>query len=137
MNISMSRQELEQLAQGTVPDEIKAKAEQIQQEFAQVLTLGDLFPIGLADGVNEEVRRRFAIWKDCDVTVYPSEAVARETCPRTFRDVCTEWGRAGCVHREYPLRDGRVVVKQGCWWVVPEPGGSDTVFYLRQRERVG
>jgi hypothetical protein len=94
-------------------------------------TLRVLSEVGLAPDAPDDVRRRFAGWADSGTGVHPSEADARAHVPGAFRGVCTEWGRAGYVARDYPLADGRVVCCRGVWWDVPEPGGSRVAFFFR------
>lgn len=130
MDVKVNREELQAVAAGVVPETMRQAAANLVAELEQWTVLGDLFPIGLADGQSDDTIRRFAQWEKSASRVYGSEQAAREDRPGTFREVCTEWGRAGHIHRTYRLADGRTVVKQGCWWDVPEPGGSDCVYYF-------
>ncbi len=131
MNVAVSRDELAAVASGVVPEHLQAAAGQMLADLADKLTLADLFPVGLsAEELSGEIRNRFEKWQRLGTRCYASEAAAREAKPRCFRSVCSEWGRAGTIHRDYRLKDGRIVRCSGVWWDVPEPGGSEVVFFL-------
>lgn len=94
-------------------------------------TLRVLYEVGLADGQESSIKDRFANWADDKTIVYPSEADALDYRPSAFKDVCTEWGRAGYIHRKYILKDGRTVICRGYWSDTSSSGGQ-TVFYFTQ-----
>ena len=96
------------------------------------MKLKDLAEIGLADSASEETRRRYDSWGNSDSVCHPSKEAALATNPAAFREVETRYGSAGYIYREYPLADGRSVIKQGCWWCAPEPVGESVAFYLKQ-----
>lgn len=128
MTIDLTQDEIRELLAGLPADHAAViKLTALARESS---TLRVLAEIGPAPGQCEDILKRMANWPKCDDVVYPSEADARQAVPRAFQDVCTEWGRAGHISKEYCLADGRVVRKSGVWWDVPEPGGSVSAFYF-------
>jgi len=95
------------------------------------MKLKDLSGIGLALSASEETRRRYDSWAESNSPCYASEEAARENYPAAFREIEPRYGSAGYIYREYPLADGRVVAKRGCWWCAPEPVGESVAFYLK------
>lgn len=93
-----------------------------------MLTLGDLYKVGLAEAAEADAKRRFGNWQDSETPCYESEKEAREIAPAAFQKVNTQYGWASLTYREYPLRDGRVVVKKGFWDYNADHGVA--VFYL-------
>lgn len=128
----MTTRDAELLASGVVPDEMRDRAAALLLSLDRCSTLADLYEVGLADDAGEDICRRFQRWKDNPTKVYPTVEAAQAERVSVFRGVCTQYGRAGYIRREYQLRDGRLVVKSGVWWDAPDPGGSDTVFYFEE-----
>ncbi len=105
MNLSMTQKQIASLL-ASLP-EGHPERETLATLVSESSTLRVLHEVGLAAGATEEARKRFAGWPGRDDVVHPSEADAREACPRAFKEVCTQWNRAGYLGREYPLADGR------------------------------
>ena len=93
-----------------------------------MLTLGELYEIGIHPEADAEAKRRFQNWKDSETPCYASEEEARKAAPAAFQEVETRYGWASLTYREYPLQDGRVVVKKGFWDYNADHGVA--VFYF-------
>lgn len=127
MKLDVTQREISALVEA-LPGEhpLRTKLEPLLREASTLRVLAEIGPAG----ADEDARKCFDRWAESDVTVYPSEADARAACPRAFKDVCTEWGRAGHLGGSYPLADGRTVRRRGIWWDVPEPGGKTVVYFF-------
>ncbi len=128
MNLSMTQKQIASLLEALPADHPERAT--LAPLVRESRTLRVLHEVGLATSATPQARERFATWPGSDAVVYPSEADAREACPRAFKEVCSQWGRAGNISRDYPLADGRVITCRGIWWDVPEPGGSTKVFFF-------
>lgn len=104
--------------------------DRLQSLVRESSTLRVLHEIGLEGNDDSRAKEDFNTWPGKDTVVYSSEEDARKEMPGAFRDVCTEWGRAGYLGRNFKLKDGRTVVARGVWWSVPEPGGRTVAYYF-------
>lgn len=87
--------------------------------------LKELYAIGLKPCECEDTKKRFEDWKDLDRKVFPNKESAKHWVPGAFREVDHRYGHAGNFYREYPLKDGRIVVKIGHWVDLPD---ADCVY---------
>jgi hypothetical protein len=128
MNVTLTQAQIRSILKALPADHPeRSRLEMLVQESS---TLRVLYEVGLAKGADQKIQEHFARWADRSDEVYPSAADAKEARPDCFEEVCTQWGRAGYLSRQYRLADGRTVQSQGCWWDVPEPGGSRVCYYF-------
>lgn len=122
MNISLTQEEIGQIAAQLGESPLRDRLASLARESS---TLRAVHEIGLAEGSANQ----FADWSDKDTPIYPSEADARQAVPRCFKEVCTEWGRAGYIRQKFTLRDGRIVIRRGYWSDTSSSGGA-TCYYF-------